>query len=1043
MAAALPPIIKSAACTAVMPQPAFYLTWDGQGDTGAFTIAVVDQVTRESVAGTGDATAGGGSWTAAAGAMTASGLYEAQVTSAASGLTSTVSLLFNPITDIVTTFEGGPVLLNWTPPVGQPPGQALIFFTAGSFRQVAASEGATGATFLPDPAQTPKDAAWSVSITPTLGVASGPASASATVLNVGPALAILDLDSHDKTSAKGSAYVPSAGLPAQAWFVLTLWQDGVAAVTTAPIAGQAGSNSGLDFFKLPYSFGKPATPLKTSFNYRVTAAQALQTAGGVSRGPDGMGLAMFPWRAVMTEVETNIGTTAADRTVAIAAEPPVGTPAFSGIIGAVKGDGETTTYAWSGQTLVATVKLTAPTIGAAIKASCAPFSGSSRGPYEDFGPSVLTSQPVLESVEYDGATASVTWTAIQDPGAEGYRLQLVDGGGRLVAEAPSPDASGGLAAPAAALSVQVRQAGDRSLGPASAPAALITGRPANLVANWPALGGDASLSWDAVEGAGGYEITVVYGARQEINLTATAGASPSVGLQRGDMRGVASFRVRATSPKDSTPTVAGPWSAPALIIADTPQDVVVRYDGARLRANWTAVSGASSYQVCVLEEGAILGSPHVVGVTDIELPRPYEAQANWSLVVQAANVGSKGPPCGRVPVFSPGWFLSGNPDNAPSLQPADSQALDSFDIVLMLPQIFAGPDPVLPTTPPFVMATATTPYAYSLTIPATSIAWTFDSSPIREALRTAYLAFLTALEGQTATPEGIATVQQAIGRAMPQTFAETLFYNYGLRAEQAYVDLRPGMTLRAEYETYQFLGGAVPDQAYLNGYVASASAEYAVGSYTGSGSWLIGFDRFLASITAGGGLTVPTPTVSQRKMQGAGGVIDTLYQQFRRPFVRLVYPPTFQSQSTMGAASPEYNAVLVAASKLGDLQAATDNIRNGLAAGADAALLYFRGRTTLTAGVKVWLDGQPTPVPLGTTVGNLLEARGARPPAIDLPITGLTLLRPEGAAITGTPAGPAAYAVDGGRPVRLDWVPGAKAAWLGLPLLHGDRLTLG
>jgi hypothetical protein len=245
------------------------------------------------------------------------------------------------------------------------------------------------------------------------------------------------------------------------------------------------------------------------------------------------------------------------------------------------------------------------------------------------------------------------------------------------------------------------------------------------------------------------------------------------------------------------------------------------------------------------------------------------------------------------------------------------------------------------------------------------------------------------------------------------------------------------MLLRAEYESYQFLGQAVPDQNYLNGYVASATAEYQVASYVDRGAWLTGFDRFLATVAAGGGVVVPTPTVSQRKMQGGGGLIDTVYQQFRRPFVRLIYPPNFLAQNTTGTPYPEFNAVLIAGTKLAAIETATENIRRSNAPGADVAELYFRGRATLSAGIQIWLDGQPRSVPLGTSVGNLLDMRAARPPVMPLPMTGILLERAAGMAVT---AASASYAIGGGSMVRLDWAPQALASWLELPMLHGDRL---
>jgi trimeric autotransporter adhesin len=91
----------------------------------------------------------------------------------------------------------------------------------------------------------------------------------------------------------------------------------------------------------------------------------------------------------------------------------------------------------------------------------------------------------------------------------------------------------------------------------------------------------------------------------------------------------------------------------------------------------------------------------------------------------------------------------------------------------------------------------------------------------------------------------------------------------------------------------------------------------------------------------------------------------------------------------------------------------------------------------------VWVNGSPQVVPIGTTVGNLLDAAGQRVSAGAGVPAGMRLLRGLGRAVldpgSGRPAG-LTY------PVRLGWstipsyAPGLDS--LALPLLHGDRLTL-
>ncbi len=81
-------------------------------------------------------------------------------------------------------------------------------------------------------------------------------------------------------------------------------------------------------------------------------------------------------------------------------------------------------------------------------------------------------------------------------------------------------------------------------------------------------------------------------------------------------------------------------------------------------------------------------------------------------------------------------------------------------------------------------------------------------------------------------------------------------------------------------------------------------------------------------------------------------------------------------------------------------------------------------------------------MPIGTTVGNVLDRFARRPPRAATALRGLALERSNGPLVLD----PAAYAAGGGMPVALGY--GGLATFdrrdaLSLPLLHGDRLTLG
>lgn len=1036
---AVPPVITSVNCTAGMPLPAFTLTWDIQeGYTGPFSIEVLDMF---NAVVPGDAVPGvnGGTWTANGSSnMQANQLYTVRVGVPASpGIySSSANLLFNPATNIATEYDGTSITINWTPPVGLPPGSMLVLFTAGSYLQATVVQGSTGAVFVPDPAQTPDGGAWSLTLTPQIGVSNGPESADATVFNSRPAVSGLDVNA---TQAAILAYArtPAAGFTGTPSFIGTLWADDEIYYQTAPVVSTLQGQELVVVVQLPAS-------INSAYAYSLTLAQAATGATRVSRGPDGLPLPLLAVAPAIVRVSTAVGATATDRLVTGAIAPPPGPTRSTGSFLVVEdGAGAQIGNPVSGDGFTGSVPVSV-TVGAAYALFARAMIGTSSTPMTATGVSILTTVPTLASAAYDGAALTLAWNAVTDPGTTGYQVQLL-AQGQPVATSTSGTTSATLALPAGAFQAQVRAAaGADSLGPPSAALTLITAAPAGPAAAWGATDTDGTLSWTAVPGAGGYALEIWSGAQRVYSASVTGGATVTATLPAGTLSagGLYSFRVQATAGGSGAPTVTGPFSASAPVIAAAPGQVTTSYDGATVAVGWAPVAGAAGYVVTLLDGTTPVGNPVEVTATRASVAAAYDPTKAYTVVVQATDGDTVGPASAAAAVFSAGLFLSTDTDVAANVYPANAVAMSAFDIVLQLPQIFATAPAAgdLPTTSPFVMGEGTAPYSYTLTIPAASIAWTFSADPVRADLRTAYLAFLATLENLTATPVGLVTVQQAIGRAMPQTFAETLYYNYGLRSDQGYVDLKPGLLLRVEYESYQYLGAAVNDGQYLNGYTASSSSEYLVAAYVANGTWLTGFDRFLATIAAAGGVVVPTPSTSQRKMQGGGGLIDTVYQQFRRPFVRLIYPPTFLAQNTTGTPYPEYNALLIAGSTLSAMQTATDNIRNGNAPGADVAELYFRGRATLSAGMLVWLDGEQRSVPLGTSVGNLLDMRAARPPVMPLAMTGIALARAPGTAVIGDPD---SYDVGGGWPVRLDWAPGALASWLDLPMLHGDRLWTG
>lgn len=471
----------------------------------------------------------------------------------------------------------------------------------------------------------------------------------------------------------------------------------------------------------------------------------------------------------------------------------------------------------------------------------------------------------------------------------------------------------------------------------------------------------------------------------------------------------------------------GPRGEAAVLLTVAPGGVRVAYDGSALRVCWAALASplVDGYRV-ILTAG---GTETVLGDTTASSGSwPADiADATATVTVRGLAGLALGAPSVPVPVYTEALVIG-----ASFLAPQRGPKLTAFELTLGLPELFPArrTEPVeLPLD--FVLAPAATePYAYTLRIPASSKVWQFGAG--RPDVIAKWGEALSELEALDLTPYGLAALTEAVSRSMPQTFAETLYFAYGLRFDEGYLDLRPGLVLRVEYESYQ----TVPADTAVSGFITGGVADYEVASYDNGGTWTNGLDAFLAQLTLLGGVEVPDPSWRESgQLYGSGGVLDLFAAPLEQPYARLVFPPTLESSlpSVKGSLRPQDNFVLLAAAGLEELDQATREIR-ARTSPTGVAAAYLRGRAVIRALVRVAVNGAPRLMPVGTTLGNLLASEGRRPPAVQVPLTGVTVHRPRTAAALAD--GPA-----GDWPVLPGWQPRDPAA-LDLPLLHGDRIEI-
>lgn len=912
--------------------------------------------------------------------------------------------------------DGPSLALRWT---GDPEGDYRVEVTAGDGSAVAETiaKGLSATLHLAAPPQS-VDAAH---VTQLAGVAVGPPGTLALVTDGAPVTAATVRADRTVTVDWQPPSAPLAGV--SSYVPVVLWSG-----TRTPLPPEPGESTGATL-TLP-----PSIP--------GDAAIAVQAVAGRASGPLGTAAPILLTRPTGLELELDGDTLTATWEPATDARVDgyEVTLEVTGLAPEVK--------RVTGASCTLTLTLPGPPPQVSASVTVAATAGVGTGPRCEPVGALLDTPAVTAAHAADGALA-LEWSAVADPGATGYAVALLSGGD-TVREVIVGGTNGGLALPPGPVDVQVRAVGDRTRGPATEPLVLLTEAPAIHSSAVDGASGGLTVEWSAAAHAEGYAVEVM----SPLGPVARADVTdPRYELAAADLpaSGVYMTRARAKASQDRL----GPWSAPVAFSTVAAPEVRVEYDGRTARLAWDAlpVPGLDGYLVTLLDGPEVVQSVPTAA-TSVDIAAPFDADRPLAAVVQGVTADGTGSPSLRAPLFQPGLYFSTDLAKAPHVRPAGSPAMAEEDVVVQLPQIFATKpsNSNLPTEPPFVFAPAPGPYAYTLTMPSESAVWSFDAAPIRDPVARAYATLLQKLTDLQVTALGWRVVQDAIARSMPQTFVETLLYGCGFQPAEGWVDLRPGMILRAEYETYQYLGPSARNADLLAGYATTSSVDYQVGSYVdpsrpAATSWLTGFDAFLSAV-AGRGTKVPAPKTSSAGAAGGGGVADLYYPQLRQPFYRLVYPPNLSSSSSEGDPRPAFNVAVLAATDYPTLNDATKSLRNAQPLGTGAAATYLRGRTMLTACVRVEVDGRPLTVPVGTTVGGVLEARGRRAPVVQsgpgvdgLPLAGIRMTRATGYAV---PAGADGYDVAGERPVRLDWRAetgyDATTDWLALPLLAGDRL---
>ena len=505
----------------------------------------------------------------------------------------------------------------------------------------------------------------------------------------------------------------------------------------------------------------------------------------------------------------------------------------------------------------------------------------------------------------------------------------------------------------------------------------------------------------------------------------------------------------------------GPASLPLTIPTAAPKILSADYDGVNVSVSWEAVADAVEYKVTVIGNGNIINPTYIFTGTSGRFAKaldPVDGGAGgFFVVVQAVTPSGSGWASDQMALFHAGWFVSTQapqpPQPPPYLYPAGGIALAPATINIYLPLL--GAQPITMAKVGSFALTANPPEAPTyqvLSIAGDSEAWTFVADgvalpSIRPGLRASYVQFLQDAETAGAAPWGIALLQQAIARWMPQTFAEIPYYAFGLALSDGpgtgFIDLRPGTTLRISSANYTNVwSGNSP--SWLNGYAAGPTLDFDIGDFlSDNGAWTVSTDSLISRLVAAGAMQVQPPSTDVAANQAAGiaDAADLFFTGFRQPFYRVYFPSQLLDPTSVGNIAPNANFALAAAPSFTNLQSGSP------IPSAGSTIAYFRGRAVVRVMIRVSLNGAEALVPVGTTIGNMLDRFGNRPPPTAVQLEGLTLERAGGPGLVtfgSDPAPKPVYDVSQPYRVRLDWATmanyGGPASAMDLPLLPGDRI---
>lgn len=255
------------------------------------------------------------------------------------------------------------------------------------------------------------------------------------------------------------------------------------------------------------------------------------------------------------------------------------------------------------------------------------------------------------------------------------------------------------------------------------------------------------------------------------------------------------------------------------------------------------------------------------------------------------------------------------------------------------------------------------PLTKDLTIPPLSLSTegilTFGKGVLEE---TVFTQWLKLLENHKLTPEGYYRMRRLISVYATMTPETVLAVYAGLSKEKRLSILAPGMLLMVVAGQYSW---QTSTKAASNGGMTQGAPLY----------FPIGLKNNMLSLDPYFDLLCPKwEAESQTPVKKIiyGGGMDWFRSEIRKPYMGLWVPQAFRDSSTEPSYDPSDNLVLLPGDSWEEVEAAAEQLSKNPTKPLAITPIICRNRSFLTPVIRVWVNGNPRYLSVGSSLQDLL-----------------------------------------------------------------------